>query len=93
MRVIQVQTSQIQASQFHAFRIQVFAAVVAAGALAGTPARAQGSANADICASTDDAAYSPEQRITTCGALTDALKEQPKALADAPQGRPRPRHR
>jgi tetratricopeptide (TPR) repeat protein len=78
MRVIQVQDSQ-----FQAFRIQVFAAVVVAGALAGTPAGAQGSTNADICASTDDAAYSPEQRIAACGALTDALKEQPKALADA----------
>ncbi len=83
MRVTQIQASQIQTSQFQAFRIQVFAAVVVAGALAGTPACAQGSANADICASTDDAAYSPDQRIAACGALTDALKEQPKVLADA----------
>src|SRR5277367_4287526 len=46
-------------------------------------ARAQGSANADICAGTNDAAYSPDQRIAACGALIDTLKDQPQALAAA----------
>ncbi len=39
-------------------------------------------ANAEICASTGDA-YSPEQRIAACGALIDALKDQPQTLAAA----------
>jgi tetratricopeptide (TPR) repeat protein len=51
--------------------------------LAAPAARAQGGANADICASTNDAAYAPERRIAACGALIDALKDQPKALATA----------
>jgi tetratricopeptide (TPR) repeat protein len=51
--------------------------------LAAPAAQAQGGANADICASTNDAAYSPAQRIAACGALIDTLKDQPKALAAA----------
>ena len=46
-------------------------------------ARAETSPNADICASTDDAPYSPEQRIAACGALIDTLKDQPQAQAAA----------
>ena len=41
------------------------------------------SPNADICASTDEAPYSPEQRIAACGALIDTLKNQPQAQAAA----------
>jgi tetratricopeptide (TPR) repeat protein len=51
--------------------------------LTAPAAQAESSANADICASTDAAAYSPEQRIAACGALIDTLKDQPKALAAA----------
>ena len=53
------------------------------GILAAPVAQAQGNADADICASTNDAAYTPEQRIAACGTLIDTLKDQPKALAAA----------
>jgi tetratricopeptide (TPR) repeat protein len=50
--------------------------------LSAPQASAQSGANAEICASTGDA-YAPEQRITACGALIDALKDQSQPLAAA----------
>ena len=50
--------------------------------LSAPQARAQSGTNAEICASTAGSAYSPEQRITACGALIDTLKDQPQALED-----------
>jgi tetratricopeptide (TPR) repeat protein len=63
--------------------IPVFAAACLLSPFAVPAARADAGPNADICASTDDSAYSPEQRIAACGALIDALKDQPAALAAA----------
>jgi len=62
-------------------RIAAFAAIGLASALAA--AQAQDSTNAAICASADEAAVSPEQRIAACTALIDTLKDQPPALAAA----------
>ena len=62
-------------------RIAAFAAIGLASALAA--AQAQDSTNAAICAPTDEAAVSPEQRIAACTALIDTLKDQPLALAAA----------
>jgi tetratricopeptide (TPR) repeat protein len=50
--------------------------------LSAPQARAQNGTNAEICASTTDA-YSPEQRISACGALVDTLKDQAQPLAAA----------
>jgi tetratricopeptide (TPR) repeat protein len=63
--------------------IPVFTVACLLALLAATAARADTSPNADICASTDDSAYSPEQRIAACSALIDALKDQPQAQAAA----------
>src|SRR5690348_16748272 len=52
-------------------------------ALAAPVAQAQLSPNADICAATDDSAYSPEQRIAACTALIEASKDQPAELVAA----------
>jgi tetratricopeptide (TPR) repeat protein len=63
--------------------IPAFAAACLLAVLSAPAARADTSPNADICASTDDSAYSPQQRIAACGALIDALKDQPQAQAAA----------
>ena len=44
-----------------------------------SPIRAQG-VNTDICASDDDSAYSPEQRIAACTASIEASKDATAAL-------------
>ncbi len=64
-------------------RIALIGIAVVLGAGGVTPAAAQSNTNADICASTDADATSPQQRIEACGALIDTLKDQPKALAAA----------
>jgi hypothetical protein len=46
--------------------VPIFAAACLLALLAASAARAETSPNADICASTDDAPYSPEQRIAAC---------------------------
>ncbi len=61
--------------------IRIFAAAWLLSFLTAPGARAETSPNADICASTDEAPYSPEQRIAACGALIDTLKDQPQAQA------------
>ena len=63
--------------------IPIFAAACLLAMSAAPAARAETSPNADICASTDEAPYSPEQRIAACGALIDTLKDQPQAQAAA----------
>ena len=52
-------------------------------ALAASPAAAQGDANAAVCATDDDSAFSPEQRIAACNALIKAARNAPKEVADA----------
>lgn len=44
---------------------------------------AQGNANADICAATDESSVMPEQRIGACNALIKASRKAPKDLAAA----------
>ncbi len=61
----------------------IFAAACLLALLAAPAARAETSPNADICASTDEAPYSPEQRIAACAALIGTLKDQPQAQAAA----------
>ena len=46
-------------------------------------AKAQATANADICAADDDSAYSAEQRVAACGVLIKAAKDAPKQLSAA----------
>jgi tetratricopeptide (TPR) repeat protein len=54
------------------------------GALAAPAARAETTtSNADICASTDDATFPPQRRISACSALIETLTDQPQALATA----------
>ena len=62
--------------------IPIFAACLLALS-AASATRAETSPNADICASTDAAPYSPEQRLAACGALIDTLNDQPQAQAAA----------
>ena len=46
-------------------------------------ARAEDNSNTEICAASDDSAYSPQQRIAACSTLVEALKDRPQALAAA----------
>ena len=59
-------------------------------AFAGSPAGAQGNANATVCAADDDSAFSPEQRIAACSALIKAARKAPKEVADALVNRGQP---
>jgi hypothetical protein len=63
--------------------IPVFAAACLLALPAAPAVRAETSPNADICVSTDEAPYSPEQRIATCAALIGTPKDQPQAQAAA----------
>ncbi len=63
--------------------IPVFAAACLLSCAGHAAAQAETSPNAEICASSTDDAYSPQQRIAACGALIDTLKDQPQALAAA----------
>ena len=51
--------------------------------LAVAPAYAQSTAGAEICAASDDAAVSPEQRIAACTAVIDAAKDRPAEASAA----------
>jgi tetratricopeptide (TPR) repeat protein len=63
--------------------IPIFAAACLLSVLAAPAAQAESGPNADICASTDDSAYAPTQRIAACGTLIDTLKDQPQVQAAA----------
>ena len=60
--------------------LSLFTAVLLAG-LPASAVNAQSSADTEICAADDKAAYSPEQRIAACTTLVEAFKDQPKELA------------
>ena len=59
-----------------------FVAAVLLAGLSASAGNAQSSADTEICAADDKAAYSPEQRIAACTTLVEAFKDQPKELAD-----------
>ena len=59
------------------------AALCLLAALAASPARAQGDANATVCAADDDSAFSPEQRMAACDAVIKTAANAPKAVAAA----------
>ena len=59
-----------------------FVAAVLLAGLSASAVNAQSSADTEICAADDKAAYSPEQRIAACTTLVEAFKDQPKELAD-----------
>ena len=50
-------------------------------AAAVPPAKAQSTANADICAATDGSAVTPEQRIAACTAMIETTKDAPVELS------------
>jgi hypothetical protein len=54
-----------------------FTAVLLAG-LSASAVNAQSSADTEICAAEDKAAYSPEQRIAACTTLVETFKDQQK---------------
>ena len=51
-------------------------------ALAGPPALAQSSPDAEICAADNYSPYSPQQRVAACTKLVEAAKDDTKALVD-----------
>src|SRR3569833_4412399 len=57
--------------------LPTLAAVCLLATLAVPHARAQGSANNEICAADAASAYSPEQRVAACTALIKASEDQP----------------
>ena len=62
------------------------ASLVAFGLIAAfalPPALAQGDANATVCAASDEASLSPEQRMAACDALIRAARNAPKPTAEA----------
>jgi tetratricopeptide (TPR) repeat protein len=64
--------------------LHIFTTACLLGAFAAPVAYAEtGTGTADICASTDNAAYPPERRISACSALIETLTDQPQALAAA----------
>jgi tetratricopeptide (TPR) repeat protein len=62
--------------------IATFTAIIGLASTLAT-SRAQDNINSEICAATDEAAVSPQQRITACSALIDTLKDQRQPLAAA----------
>ena len=62
-------------------RLTTLLAALCLLAAALPPAKAQSTANADICAATDSSAVTPEQRIAACSALVEASKDAPVELS------------
>lgn len=59
------------------------AALSVLAAFAALPAKAQPTANAEICGSGDESAVTPEQRIAACSVVIDASKDAPGELSAA----------
>ena len=59
------------------------AALCLLAALTASQTRAQGDANATVCAADDDSAFSAEQRMAACDAVIKAAGKAPKVVAEA----------
>jgi tetratricopeptide (TPR) repeat protein len=70
-------------SQISLTKVPLPSALLVAMCLLSAPVHAQSNAANDICAATQSATVTPEQRIGACGEIIDSAKGEPARLVDA----------